>query len=99
MSSDRRRRLQRERQRRLRARRRAEHRERVALLAEKQRASLATERPDLYTAVTSPAFRETWWRLYGEPAPELTGDHPDAIEYRLEAMAEDLSLLAVKPNI
>ena len=80
---------QRARQRRFRARRAAEYRERLQVLAEKRVQALKQNRPDLYQAITSPAFEETWRALYDEPPPDLTDAEPDVIEYRLEAMHDD----------
>lgn len=94
--SERRRKAQRERARRFRERRRAEYAERLAILAEKRAQWLAENRPDLYAAVTSDAFADAWQYLYDAPPPEgLVSQSVDAIEYRLEAMAEDLAALGV----
>jgi len=86
---DRQRERQRERQRRFRYRRDAEYRERLEILSEKRTQALKQNRPDLYQAIESRAFKETWRALYDEPPPDLTDSEPDVIEYRLEAMHDD----------
>jgi len=93
--SDRQRKLNAQRQRRLRARRAQEFRERLAVMAQKRAQSLQSERPELASAVGSPAFEAAWQYLYNEPAPDLRSQDPDVIEYRLEAMADDLKSIGV----
>lgn len=80
---------QRARQKRFRQKREAEYRERLQILSEKRTQALRVERPDLYRAITSSAFKTAWHQLYDEPPPDLADAEPDVIEYRLEAMHDD----------
>jgi len=85
-----------ERQRRLRQRRAEELAERKRIIAEKRALWLQENRPDLHRAITSEAFREAWRYCYDtEPDESLASQSVDAIEYRLEAMADDLAELGV----
>jgi len=94
--SERQRRQAANRQRRLRERRAQELAERKRILAEKRALWLEANRPDLHAAVTSDAFGEAWRYCYGEPPDEsLVYQSVDAIEYRLEALADDLAALGV----
>jgi len=93
--SERQRRLAAQRQRRHRARRDQEFRERLDILKEKRAQALISDRPDLAGAVTSDQFATAWRYLYDEAPPDLTSQDPDVIEYRLEAMADDLQAIGV----